>query len=100
MSGDDREYDGTRGEMDQAIRSLGVLEHLFLMVAAVTALIAGALVAWLLTQALDLPFRPTWALSSLGLFIIPGGLSLWRVRREERAERARRNERETDTASS
>lgn len=77
--------------MDRAIRRLGILEHLFLGLAAVAALVAGALVAWLLGQAFELPFRPTWAVSALLLFILPGGVSFWRVRRDESA-RAERNE--------
>jgi len=71
--------------MDRAIRRLGILEALFLLLAAVAALVAGALVAWLLGQSLGLPFRPTWAVSSLTLFILPGGISIWRVRRAEAA---------------
>lgn len=80
---------GTRGNevMDRAIRRLGILEALFLLLAAGAALLAGALVAWLLVQALGLPFRPTWAVASLALFILPGGISLWRVRRADAARR-------------
>ena len=69
--------------MDRAIRRLGVLEHLLVGMAAVSALVAGALVAWLLGQAFQLPFRATWAVSALLLFILPGGVSWWRVRRDE-----------------
>ena len=74
--------------MDRAIRRLGILEHLFIGMAAVAALVAGAMVAWLLGQAFDLPFRPTWAVSALLLFILPGGISLWRVRRDRPRTRA------------
>ena len=98
MSGEGQ-YEGTRSEMDRAIKRLGVLEHIFLMVAALTSLIAGALVAWLLKQAVDLPFRPTWAVSSLALFLIPGVLSWMRVRREDRAHEARRTASESETES-
>ena len=100
MSGARPGFDGTRSEMDQAIKRLGVLEQLFLMIAAVTALIAGALVAWLVGQAFGTPYRPTWAVSSLALFLIPGGLSWWRVRREQRAEDARRSDRDKDANDS
>ena len=91
-------YDGTRAELDQAIRSLGVLEHLFLMVAAITSLLAGALVAWLLMQAFGLPFRITWAVASLLLFIVPGTLSYLRVRRDERTTAAGQPSNESETS--
>jgi predicted lysophospholipase L1 biosynthesis ABC-type transport system permease subunit len=70
--------------MQRAIRRLGVLEQLFLLLAAVGALVAGALVAWLLGQALGLPFRPTWAISALTLFVVPAVISFLGVRRNER----------------
>ena len=79
--------------MERAIFRLGVLEFLFLGLAAVGALMAGALVAWLLGQGLGLPFRPTWAASALLLFLIPGVISYWRVRREEAAADRRRRSR-------
>ncbi len=78
--------------MDRAIRRLGILEHLFIGMAAVAALVAGAMVAWLLGQAFELPFRPTWAVSALLLFILPGGISLWRVRRDRPRRRVERTE--------
>ncbi|UCC26277.1 MAG: DUF2269 family protein [Gemmatimonadales bacterium] len=74
--------------MERAIRRLGILEHLFIGLAAVAALVAGALVAWLLGQAFGLSFRPTWAVSALLLFILPGGISIWRVRRHSPRIRA------------
>jgi len=69
---------------DRAIRRLNVLEHVFLMVAAGAALLAGLLVAWLLSQSVGAPFRLTWAISALVMFLLPAGLSWLRVRREER----------------
>lgn len=71
--------------MQRAIRRLGILEHLFIGLAALAALVAGALVAWLLGQAFGLPFRPTWAVASIVLFVVPGGVSWWRVRRQDAA---------------
>ncbi len=94
----EEKYEGTRAELDQATRSLGVLEHLFLMVAAIASLLAGALVAWLLMQAFGLPFRLTWAIASLVLFIVPGTLSYLRVRREERATAIGQPSRESETS--
>jgi uncharacterized membrane protein len=88
----------TRNEvMERAIRRLGVLEHLFIGLAAVAALVAGALVAWLLGQAFGLPFRPTWAASALLLFVLPGGVSYWRVRRDHPRVRADRPMNDSET---
>jgi uncharacterized membrane protein len=75
---------------ERAIRRLNVLEHLFLLVAAGAALLAGLLVAWLLSQSAGAPFRATWAVSALVLFLVPAGMSSIRVRREEREWQERR----------
>jgi hypothetical protein len=55
------------------LRRLDVLEYLILFLALILALIGGALVAWVLGSALDLPFRATWGISAILLFILPGG---------------------------
>lgn len=78
---------------DRAVKRLNILEHLFLLVAAGAALLAGLLVAWLLNQSFELPFRSTWAAASLVLFLLPAGLSWLRVRREDREELERRRNR-------
>lgn len=96
MSEADRrdEAELAREVADRAIRRLNVLEHLFLLVAAGSALLAGLLVAWLLSQSVGAPFRITWAVSALLLFLVPAGLSSIRVRREEREWQERRAETE------
>ncbi|HSM06788.1 MAG TPA: hypothetical protein VK858_19335 [Longimicrobiales bacterium] len=71
--------------MDRAIRRLGILEYLFLGLAAGGALLAGALIAWLLRESLGWNFRVMWAVTSLLLFLVPGSISWWRLRREERS---------------
>lgn len=58
---------------DRAIKRLNILEYLILLAAVVLALLGGALVAWVLAESVELPFRVTWAIASLLLFIIPGG---------------------------
>lgn len=79
------EEDGSpKDVMDRAIRRLGILEYLFLGLAALAALVAGALVAWLLQQEIGWNFRVTWAATAMLLFLVPGLLSWWRVRRDER----------------
>lgn len=92
MSGADRpdEAELTRQVADRAIRRLNILEHVFLMVAAGAALLAGLIVAWLLAQSVGAPFRVTWAVSALVLFLVPAGISSMRVRREEREWREQR----------
>jgi len=86
MSDVDRRDDSelAREVAERAIRRLNLLEHLFLMVAAGAALLAGLLVAWLLSQSVEAPFRTTWAVSSLILFLLPAGVSWLRVRRDDR----------------
>ncbi|MDX1566381.1 MAG: hypothetical protein R3223_01190 [Longimicrobiales bacterium] len=66
--------DFTRDVMERAIRRLNVLEYVILGFAAALALLGGALVAWLLGETLDIPFRWGWALASLLLFLVPGAI--------------------------
>lgn len=62
----------TRKAMRWTIQRLNVLEILILFFALVLALLGGILVAWILNTSLAFPFRVTWAVSSLLLFIVPG----------------------------
>jgi uncharacterized membrane protein len=73
----------TRRMMETAIRRLNALEYVILGVAMVLALLAGALAAWMVEKLVGAPFRPTWAVSSLLFFIVPGWIVL---RRERRAD--------------
>ncbi|MFW5905174.1 MAG: hypothetical protein ACOC8K_04365 [Gemmatimonadota bacterium] len=66
--------DFTHDIMERAIRRLNVLEYVILGLAALLALLGGALVAWLLGETLDVPFRWGWALASVLLFVVPGGI--------------------------
>ncbi|HEX9885315.1 MAG TPA: hypothetical protein VGA70_02465 [Longimicrobiales bacterium] len=70
----------TRQVAGRAIRRLGILEVMLLGGAMALALVAGALVAFVLDASLGWPFRPTWAAASLLLFILPGALTLRRHR--------------------
>lgn len=65
--------DAAREAVQWIVGRLNVLEYLILFFALVLALAGGALVAWALHSALSLSFRWIWALSSLVLFILPGG---------------------------
>jgi hypothetical protein len=71
----------TRRMMETAIRRLNVLEYVILGVAMVLALLAGSLAAWMVENLTGAPFRPTWAVSSLLFFIVPGWMVLRRERR-------------------
>ena len=63
----------TREVAGRALRRLDVLEYVILLAALILALLGGALVALILTAYAGLSFRIGWAVSSLLLFIVPGG---------------------------
>jgi hypothetical protein len=65
--------DLARETMRRALWRLNVLEYLILFLALLLALGGGALVAWILSTIASFPFRLTWGLTSLLLFIVPGG---------------------------
>ncbi|MFG1690877.1 hypothetical protein ACGF5M_01770 [Gemmatimonadota bacterium] len=65
-------HGGARKVMERAIWRLNVLEYLMLGMAAALSLGGGALVAWILQTSFGVPFRPSWVIASLFLFIIPG----------------------------
>jgi uncharacterized membrane protein len=73
----------TRRMMETAIRRLNALEYVILGVAMLLALIAGALAAWMVENLFGAPFRPTWAVSSLLFFVVPGWIVLKRERRAD-----------------
>jgi predicted lysophospholipase L1 biosynthesis ABC-type transport system permease subunit len=71
----------------RAVRRLNVLEYVILAAAAGFAMLAGALAALMLRTAFELPFRPTWIVASLTLFVVPATISYLRARRlEQNAE--------------
>ena len=74
----------TREVTSRAIPRLDVLEWVIFAAAAVLAVVGGALVALLLAGPLGLPFRTTWLVASVVLFVIPGTIALITMRREER----------------
>jgi uncharacterized membrane protein len=74
---------------ERAVRRLNVLEYVILAVAAVLALLAGAVAAFLLEAALGFPFRPTWAVASLALFCIPAAVAYLKEKRLDRRGSAR-----------
>jgi MFS family permease len=80
----------------RAARRLDYLEWVILAVAVGAAVLGGALVAWLVHDLTGASFRIVWAVSAILLFVVPGGLALRGVKREERAWRARKEEREKE----
>jgi len=73
----------------RAARRLDYLEWLILAGAVGAATAGGALIALLLSDVADFPFRLTWIVASVLLFVVPGGLALRRVKKEEREWRKR-----------
>jgi uncharacterized membrane protein len=80
----------------RAARRLDYLEWVILAVAVGAAVLGGALVAYLVHDLTEAPFRITWAVAAILLFVVPGGLALRAVKREERAWRTRMEERERE----
>lgn len=72
----DEPFRGTRKDMRRAIWRLSVLEYVMLGLAALAALLGGAMAAWLLQSATGIPFRWTWTIASILLFALPG-LAVW-----------------------
>jgi hypothetical protein len=70
---DKEKVEAARKVMERAIWRLNILEYVIIAGALLLALVGGALVAWVLHAAWAMPFRLTWAVSSLLLFIVPGG---------------------------
>jgi predicted lysophospholipase L1 biosynthesis ABC-type transport system permease subunit len=89
-------FEGTREEMDRAIRRLNVLEYLILGFLVLVALLGGAAVAFMLSAGTDLPFRATWAVLSFLLLVVPGILVLGRDRIRVGARRKERDEEDDD----
>lgn len=74
----------TREVTSRAIRRLDILEWVIFAGAAVLAVLGGALIAVLVSDPLGVAFRPTWLVSSVVLFVVPGTLALLALRRDER----------------
>jgi hypothetical protein len=79
-------FEGTREEMERAIRRLSVLEHIIVVAAFALALAGGWAVAFLLRDGTPLPFRLTWAVISLLLLLIPAALVFGRDRAKGEGE--------------
>jgi len=82
---DENGFEGTREEMERAIRRLNTLEYLILAASFLLALAGGGVVAFLLSSGNALPFRLTWGVVSILLLIIPGLLVFGRDKGGERS---------------
>lgn len=78
---DEEDTARSREVAERAIRRLGIVEWVALGGAVVLALVGGALIAFLLDVSLGLPFRVTWAVASLLIFLVPAAGIRWRDRR-------------------
>ena len=85
-----------RKVMTRAIRRLNVLEWILLAAAAVASLAGGWLAALLGRSALGLPFRATWMIASLLLFLIPGAMALLAERRSRNTAPTEEDARQDD----
>ncbi|TVR64368.1 MAG: hypothetical protein EA422_06480 [Gemmatimonadales bacterium] len=77
---DEGGFQETRRDMQRAIRRLNVLEYMIVVAAVLLALAGGWVVAFLLSAGTDLPLRPTWAVLSLSLIIVPAAAVFGRER--------------------
>lgn len=72
---------------ERAIRRLDMLEYVLLAATALLSLLGGALAAFLLGGLAGLPFRSTWAVASVLLFVVPA-VATWHRNREPRSSSA------------
>lgn len=68
----------------RAIRRLDIFEWVVLAGALGIAAAGGYGVAWLIAPQMGLDFRTTWIATALLLFVVPGGIAIIRMNRNER----------------
>jgi len=61
----------------RAIRRIAVLEWVLLGVIVVLSLLGGAVIALLVVSLVELPYRLTWAVASIAIFVVPA-VTVWR----------------------
>jgi hypothetical protein len=64
-------FEGTREEVDRAIRSLRILEVVIGLAAVALAIGGGAVVAFVLSAGTDLSFRLVWGITAVLLLVVP-----------------------------
>ena len=70
----------------RAIRRLDVLEWLGYAVAAIVAILGGAVVAWMVAEPAGWDFRTTWIGSAFVLLVVPGVIVFRNMRQSERGD--------------
>lgn len=78
--GEEDEGERLRKVASRAIRRLDILEFVILGAAALLAVLAGGLMAYLLSSLTPLPLRATWIVASLLCFVVPAAIAWWRNR--------------------
>lgn len=63
-----------RETVHRAIRRLNVLEYVILIVVVLLSMAGGALLAFLANSLVGVPFRITWAVASVLIFVIPAAI--------------------------
>jgi len=63
-----------RDTLHRAIWRLNLLEYVILFAVAGLSLVGGALIALFLGSMVGVPFRTTWAVSSILIFVIPAAV--------------------------
>lgn len=86
------EADVLRIVAGRAIRRLGVMQYAILGGAALLAVVAGGLLALLVSSQVTLPFWAVWLMAS-ALFLVVPGVAVWIAGRREARRDARRRER-------
>ena len=73
----------------RAIRRLDLFEWAVWGAGAIMATVTAAAIAWVMRAAVGWSFRPTWLVLSMLLFVIPGGVAIMKMRKDERDYDAR-----------
>lgn len=74
------DYEGTRREMERAIRRLNTFEYLLVGGAVLVAVIAGAIVAYLIHTLTGFPFFYSWVALSILFLVVPALFAILRER--------------------
>lgn len=80
----------------RAIRRLDILEWVIVLTGAGLAAGAGWVMAWMAAGMAGWDFRSTWIGASLFLFVVGGAATIIQIRRDERADAHRAEERRED----
>ena len=74
---DDGIPEEVRETVGRAIRRIGILEWVLLGAIVVLSLLGGAVIALLVVSLVEVPFRITWGVASIVIFVVPAA-TVWR----------------------